>query len=116
LPRELLHADGVTLCKTALTSTEGQANGRAWAEDPVTGARRDLTREESTAFWTWAAVEVLRATGIRLEELTELSHHSMVQYRLPSTFRCWSWTSRCTAETAQSQSSSLNDGSFSPGP
>ena len=40
---------------------------------------------KSTAFWTWAAVEVLRATGIRLEELTELSHHSLVQYRLPST-------------------------------
>ena len=76
---------GVTLRKTVLTSTEGQANGRTWAEDPITGTRRDLTREESTAFWTWAAVEVLRSTGIRLEELTELSHHSLVQYRLPST-------------------------------
>ena len=71
--------------KTALTSVAGRANGRTWAEDPVTGARRDLTREEDTAFWTWAAVEVLRATGIRIEELTELSHHSLVQYRLPST-------------------------------
>jgi integrase len=30
-------------------------------------------------------VEVLRATGIRVEELTELSHHSLVQYRLPAT-------------------------------
>ena len=28
--------------------------------------------------------EVLRATGIRIEELTELSHHSLVQYRLPA--------------------------------
>jgi integrase len=28
---------------------------------------------------------VLRATGIRIEELTELSHHSLVQYRLPTT-------------------------------
>lgn len=80
-----LFTAGVTLRKTVLTSTEGQANGRTWAEDPITGARRDLTREESTAFWTWAAVEVLRSTGIRLEELTELSHHSLVQYRLPST-------------------------------
>jgi hypothetical protein len=44
-----------------------------------------LTREEDNAFWAWAAVEVLRHTGIRLEELTELSHHSLVQYRLPST-------------------------------
>jgi hypothetical protein len=84
-PGDLFTAGGATLRRTALTSTAGRANGRTWAEDPVTGTRRDLTREESTAFWTWAAVEVLRATGIRVEELTELSHHSLVQYRLPST-------------------------------
>jgi hypothetical protein len=29
-------------------------------------------------------VEVLRHTGIRFEELRELSHHSITQYRLPS--------------------------------
>jgi len=51
----------------------------------VTGTRRDLGREEEYAFWAFAAVEVLRATGIRIEELTELSHHSLVQYRLPTT-------------------------------
>ena len=56
-----------------------------WAEDPVTGKRRDLNCEERRAFWAWAAVEVLRHTGIRVEELTELSHHSLIQYRLPST-------------------------------
>ena len=32
-----------------------------------------------------AIVEVLRATGVRVEELLELSHHSFVQYRLPTT-------------------------------
>jgi integrase len=84
-PGDLFTAAGATLRRTVLTSTAGQANGRTWAEDPVTGTRRDLAREESTAFWTWAAVEVLRSTGIRVEELTELSHHSLVQYRLPST-------------------------------
>ena len=30
-------------------------------------------------------IEVLRHTGIRIEELTELSHHSLIQYRLPAT-------------------------------
>jgi hypothetical protein len=30
-------------------------------------------------------VEVLRHTGVRIEELTELSHHSLIHYRLPST-------------------------------
>lgn len=59
--------------------------GRIWAEDPHTGKRRDLGLEDERAFWTWAVIEVLRATGIRIEELLELSHHSLVQYRLPTT-------------------------------
>ena len=58
---------------------------RVWVEDLDSGKRRDLTREEDHAFWTWAAVEVLRETGIRIEELGELSHHSLVQYKLPTT-------------------------------
>ena len=59
--------------------------GRIWAEDPDSGQRRDLIFEEHRGFWTWAMVEVLRTTGIRIEELTELSHHSLIQYRLPAT-------------------------------
>ena len=31
--------------------------------------RRDLIREEDQAFWAWAAVEVLRHTGVRVEQL-----------------------------------------------
>jgi hypothetical protein len=30
-------------------------------------------------------VEVLRSTGVRIEELLEISHHSLVQYKLPTT-------------------------------
>jgi site-specific recombinase XerD len=55
-----------------------------WATEPDTGQRRLLNREEEHAFWAWAIIEVLRLTGIRVEELTELSHHSLVQYRLPT--------------------------------
>ncbi|MGW6602500.1 tyrosine-type recombinase/integrase [Streptomyces sp. NPDC055036] len=58
---------------------------KIWADDPATGRRRDLTLEEHRAFWSWAIVEVLRHTGIRIEELTELSHQGLVQYRLPGT-------------------------------
>src|SRR5262249_16253989 len=58
---------------------------RVWAEDPVTGKRRNLSREEDRAFWTWAIIEVLRATGVRVEELLELSHHSLVHSQLPRT-------------------------------
>lgn len=56
-----------------------------WATDPVTGRQRLLNREENHAFWAWAIIEVLRLTGIRIEEMLELSHHSLVQYRLPTT-------------------------------
>ena len=59
--------------------------GKVWADDPATGKRRDLELEEDHAFWAWAIVEVLRATGVRVEELLELSHYSFVQYRLPTT-------------------------------
>jgi hypothetical protein len=59
--------------------------GGIWVSAAEGGPRTDLTRQESEAFWAWAFVEVLRHTGIRFEELRELSHHSITQYRLPST-------------------------------
>jgi integrase len=37
---------------------------------------------ENDAFWRWAIIEVLRLTGIRLEELLELSHLSIRHYRM----------------------------------
>ena len=60
------------------------STAKVWSEDPATGARRDLSGEEDRAFWTWAAIETLRHTGIRVEELSELSHHSLVQYTPPT--------------------------------
>jgi integrase len=80
-PGDLFTAGGVTLRRAPVR----RLSPRTWAEDPQAGRRRDLTREEDTAFWAWAAVEVLRMTGVRVEEVTELTHHSLVQYRLPST-------------------------------
>ena len=62
-----------------------ETTGRVWAEPVEGGRRRNLTFEEHRGFWAWAMVEVLRRTGIRIEELTELSHHSLIQYRLPDT-------------------------------
>jgi hypothetical protein len=60
-------------------------SGRVYAVDLATDRRRDLTHEESSAFWSWATVEVLRHTGIRIEEMLELTHHSFVAYTLPTT-------------------------------
>ena len=88
----LLHAaraarpgDIITAAGQTLAQTTSSASASIWAEDLATGQRRNLTTEEDRAFWAWAAIEVLRATGVRAEELVELSHHSLVQYRLPST-------------------------------
>src|SRR6266702_6354853 len=75
-------AAGQTLRRPTIKT---KTTGRVWAEDPDTGKRHDLTFEEHRGFWTWAMVEVLRHTGVRIEELTELSHHSLIQYRLPAT-------------------------------
>ncbi len=82
-PGQQFTAAGQTLRRPVMTRHGTSA--KVWAEDPATGRRRDLTLEEHRAFWAWAAVEVLRHTGIRIEELAELSHHSFVQYRLPAT-------------------------------
>jgi integrase len=82
-PGEPFMAAGLTLVRSVVEPRSGA--GKVWAHDPADGRRRDLVREEDHAFWAWAVVEVLRATGVRVEELRELSHHSLIQYRLPTT-------------------------------
>lgn len=47
------------------------------------GATVDPVFLEHEAFWSWAMIEVLRHAGIRIEELLELSHHSIRPYRKP---------------------------------
>ena len=79
-PGELFSSGGETLRRAV---TRHGSVGKVWAEEPATGKRRDLGLEEHRAFWAWAAVEVLRHTGVRIEELAELSHHSFVEYTLP---------------------------------
>lgn len=51
----------------------------------LASARRDLTYEEDDAFWRWAVIETLRHTGIRSEELLELTHLALVSHRIPDT-------------------------------
>lgn len=81
-PGETFTAGGQTF---TLSVVPHAAAGKVWVDDPTTGKRRDLGLQEDLAFWAWATVELLRATGIRVEELLELTHHSLVQYRLPTT-------------------------------
>jgi hypothetical protein len=50
-----------------------------------TGEPVDLARQEDIAFGTWAVIETLRHTGVRVEELLELAHLSLVTYTPPGT-------------------------------
>lgn len=77
---------------TVLGETFTKSTSSRWA-DPnsttiaydATGRRRHLDSEEGRAFWSWAAVEFLRHSGVRIEEMLESSHHSITQYKLPTT-------------------------------
>lgn len=60
----------------------GQASIRV--RDLAAGKNLNLTAAEELAFWEWAAVEVLRHSGIRIEELLELTHLSIRQYQRPN--------------------------------
>lgn len=44
----------------------------------------DVAFLEDSAFWIWAIIETLRYSGMRIEELTELSHLSVRQYQRPN--------------------------------
>src|ERR1035437_3821875 len=85
----------VTLRSGRLTSPAAKAmlcHESAENSDPVwlrqiATSRPDIVAAVSpppSAFWAWAAVEILRLTGCRVEELLEISHHSLIQYRLPT--------------------------------
>jgi site-specific recombinase XerC len=52
--------------------------------DQTTGKRINATSAEDAAFFEWAIVEVLRHTGIRIEEALELTHLSIRQYQRPN--------------------------------
>ncbi len=54
-------------------------------EELATGEVVDVERTEADAFWAWAVIETLRHTGVRVEELTEITHLALISYRLPST-------------------------------
>ena len=60
----------------------GYANIRV--EDTATGVVVNVTKTEHASFWLWAIIETLRQTGVRIEELLELTHLSIRQYLRPN--------------------------------
>lgn len=49
----------------------------------ITQRRLDLTRDEDYAFWSWAVIETLRHSGLRVEELIELTQLAVTSHTLP---------------------------------
>jgi site-specific recombinase XerD len=73
---------------TSRASTKDPARhstAEALVEDIITGERTNVALAEDHAFWSWAVIEVLRHTGVRIEELLEITHLALVSYRLPDT-------------------------------
>ncbi|MET7949073.1 tyrosine-type recombinase/integrase [Micromonospora sp. NPDC005324] len=49
--------------------------------DETSGTTIHASAEEESAFWAWACVETLRHSGVRIEELCELTQLSIRQYQ-----------------------------------
>lgn len=80
--------DGVTYRRAIWKShlrQPSRSRGRVLAEDTRTGEITDVTQAEDDAFWSWAVIETLRHTGVRIEELLEVTQLAIVSYRLPGT-------------------------------
>jgi len=71
-----------TVLGTTYTRSRIAASTRAQGPD---GRRVDLKLAEHRAFWAWSAIEFFQHTGARIEEMLEVSHHSLIQYKLPKT-------------------------------
>jgi hypothetical protein len=67
------------------THARAAADRHIWIDDPSTGELIDQTYAEERAFWAWAAVHTLHQTGMRIEELMELTATAFVTYRVPTT-------------------------------
>jgi integrase len=62
-----------------------RGTGRTWIRDLNNGKRIDQTRQEDFTFWARGAINTFYYTGVRLEELSELTSTALFTYRLPDT-------------------------------
>lgn len=87
---EVFEHDGMAYRRTAYKwdgrrSVTQHGPDAVLVENPAIGERVELLRAEEDAFWAWAIIEILRHTGVRVEELLEITHLALVSYRLPET-------------------------------
>ncbi|MEU8265024.1 site-specific integrase [Micromonospora sp. NPDC048999] len=68
-----------------VTRAHGRRRSHLFVEDLSDGNLINATVAEDEAFWAWAVIETLRHTGIRIEEMLELTQLAIVSYRLADT-------------------------------
>ena len=100
---------------------EAAVPGWCWpapGRGPRQRQRRYLTREEDHAFWAWAVIEVLRHTRIRVEELTELSHHIRPGHRASPPAEATRIISmhRCVVDEQRRETGETDSGTSGTGP
>lgn len=62
-----------------------RGSGRVWVIGGPYERRFDLSQLETNCFWSWALINTLNETGVRIEELVEITTHAFSIYRLPET-------------------------------
>ena len=62
-----------------------RGSGRVWVTGGEFERRVDLTQREESCFWSWALTNTLNETGVRIEELVEITTHAFSIYKLPAT-------------------------------
>lgn len=82
-PGEQFQMDGQTWRIPPITTRQNRYTRTQVVVIAADGTRVDLTAAEDRAFWAWAVIEVLRHSGIRIEELLELTHLSIRAFRKP---------------------------------
>ncbi|WP_051796650.1 site-specific integrase [Kibdelosporangium aridum] len=84
---EEFSVNNVAFCRVQAAADSRKGNQRGACRVRVqrcdTGEHLDVERAEDEAFWTWAIVETLRHTGIRHEEMLELTHFALTTHILP---------------------------------
>jgi hypothetical protein len=83
-PGDEFTVDGVTYQRTGKPTKFWQPHKLLIRTIGDPNTKLDAAIEEDQAFWVWAAIEVLRRTGARIEELLELTHLSLRQYHAPT--------------------------------
>ncbi len=87
---ETFDHDGTTFLRTApkrtLHRNERQRGpDNVWVIDLSSNTAINVTNTENAAFWGWAIVETLRHTGVRVEELLEITQLALTSYKLRDT-------------------------------